>query len=205
MPTFLGISVTELLTAHGALITALLVTCVITAGTPGPNNFIVLTARLSDTMAAALRVYLGVCLGFPAMVFIVSLAVAHYGEAIIEQLTVIKYLGIGFLLYLAIKLFLAAPSDLSGRTGTAPGFLFAFLFQWTNPKAWAMASSTAVIAGPELFFLPALIYQIVIFPCVGVWFWFGDLLKRRILGTPYERYLNRALAVLLALSVLMMV
>jgi len=192
-------------TMHGALISALLVTCVITAGTPGPNNFIVLTARLSDTMAAALRVYLGVCLGFPAMVFIVSLAVAHYGEAIIEQLTIIKYLGIGFLLYLAIKLFLAAPSDLSGRTGAAPGFLFAFLFQWTNPKAWAMASSTAVIAGPELFFLPALIYQIVIFPCVGVWFWFGDLLKRRILGTPLERHLNRALAVLLALSVMMMV
>jgi len=192
-------------TMHGALISALLVTCVITAGTPGPNNFIVLTARLSDTMAAALRVYLGVCLGFPAMVFIVSLAVAHYGEAIIEQLTIIKYLGIGFLLYLSIKLFLAAPSDLSGRTGAAPGFIFAFLFQWTNPKAWAMASSTAVIAGPELFFLPALIYQIVIFPCVGVWFWFGDLLKRRILGTPYERHLNRALAVLLALSVMMMI
>jgi threonine/homoserine/homoserine lactone efflux protein len=104
---------------NGALIGALLVTSVITAGTPGPNNFIVLTARLSDTTAAALRVYLGVCLGFPAMVFVVSLAVAHYGEAIIDQLTIIKYLGVGFLLYLAVKLFLAAPSDLSGRTGTA--------------------------------------------------------------------------------------
>jgi succinate-semialdehyde dehydrogenase/glutarate-semialdehyde dehydrogenase len=43
------------------------------------------------------------------------------------------------------------------------------------------------------------------FVCVGVWLWFGDLLKRRILGTPWERYLNRSLAVLLALSVLMMV
>ena len=196
---------TDILAAHGALIGALFVTCIITAGTPGPNNFIVLTARLSDTTAAALRVYLGVCLGFPVMVFVVSLTVAHYGEAIIGQLTIIKYLGIGFLLYLAIKLFLAAPSDLSERTGTAPGFIFAFLFQWTNPKAWAMASSTAVIAGPELFFLPALMYQIVIFPCVGAWFLFGDLLKRRILGTPYERYLNRGLAVLLALSVLMMI
>ena len=196
---------TDILAAHGALIGALLVTCIISAGTPGPNNFIVLTARLSDTTAAALRVYLGVCLGFPVMVFVVSLTVAHFGEAIIEQLTIIKYLGIGFLLYLAIKLFLAAPSDLSERTGTAPGFIFAFLFQWTNPKAWAMASSTAVIAGPELFFLPALMYQIVIFPCVGAWFLFGDLLKRRILGTPYERYLNCGLAVLLALSVLMMI
>ena len=196
---------TEFLAMHGALIGGLLVTCIISAVTPGPNNFIVLTARLSDTMAAALRVYFGVCLDFPFMVFVVSLIVAHYGEAVIEQLTIVKYLGIAFLLYLSIKLFLAAPSDLSGQAGTAPGFIFAFMFQWMNPKAWAMASSTTVIAGPELFLLPSLIYLIVIFPCVGVWFWFGDLLKRRILGTPYERYLNRSLAVLLALSVLLMI
>ena len=87
---------TDILAAHGALIGALFVTCIITAGTPGPNNFIVLTARLSDTTAAALRVYLGVCLGFPVMVFVVSLTVAHYGEVIIEQLTIIKYLGIEY-------------------------------------------------------------------------------------------------------------
>ena len=68
-----------------------------------------------------------------------------------------------------------------------------------------MASSTAVIAGPDLFYLPELIYLIVIFPCVGVWSWFGDLLNRRIAGTPWERHLNRSLAVLLALSVLMMI
>ena len=43
------------------------------------------------------------------------------------------------------------------------------------------------------------------FPCVGVWFWFGDLLKHLILGTPWERHLNRSLAVLLALSMLMMI
>ncbi|MEC8105164.1 MAG: hypothetical protein VX665_09450 [Pseudomonadota bacterium] len=193
------------LAEHGALIGALVVTCVITAGTPGPNNFIVLTARLSDSTKAALKAYLGVCLGFPFMVFTVSLIVAHYGDSIIEQLTIVKYLGIAFVLYLSAKLFLAPPSEVSRQAGMAPGFIFVVLFQWTNPKAWAMASSTAVIAGPDLFYLPALIYLVVIFPCVGVWFWFGDLLKRRILGTPWERYLNRSLAVLLALSVLMMI
>ena len=60
-------------------------------------------------------------------------------------------------------------------------------------------------SGTHLFYLPPLIFLIMGFPCVGVWFWFGDLLKRRILGTPWERYLNRSLAVLLALSVLMMI
>lgn len=79
------------------------------------------------------------------------------------------------------------------------------LFQRTIPKALAMASSMAVIAGPDLFYLPALTYLIVGFPCVGVWLWFGDLLKRQIFSTTRERYLNRSLAMLLALSVLMMI
>jgi len=196
---------TEFFAAHGALIGALVVTCIVTSGTPGPNNLIVLSATLSDTRRAALKAYLGICLGFPPMVLIVSLAVVHFGESISLQLNLIKYLGIAFLLYLSAKLFLAPPTAQVGRSGTAPGFLFMVLFQWTNPKAMAMASSTAVIAGPDLFYLPALIYLIVGFPCVGVWLWFGDLLKRRILGTPWERHLNRSLAVLLALSVLMMV
>ena len=196
---------TDLLIAHGALVGALVVTCIVTSGTPGPNNFIVLTARLSDSTKAAFKAYLGLCLGFPVMVFAVSLIVAHYGDSVIEQLAIIKYLGIAFLLFLSLKLFLAPPSKVSRQVGMAPGLIFVFLFQWTNPKALAMASSTAVIAGPDLFYLPALIYLVVIFPCVGVWFWFGDLLKYRILGTPWERYLNRVLAVLLALSVLMMI
>ena len=66
----------------------------------------------------------------------------------------------------------------------APRFIFVVLFQWTNPKAWAMASSTAVIAGPHPFYLPALIYLVVIFSGVGLWLWFGDLLKHRLLDTP---------------------
>ena len=195
----------EFFAAHGALIGALVVTCIVTSGTPGPNNLIVLSATLSDTRRAALKVYLGICLGFPPMVLIMSMVALHFGESISLQLNLIKYLGIAFLLYLSAKLFLAPPTAQVGRSGTAPGFLFMVLFQWTNPKALAMASSTAVIAGPDLFYLPALIYLIVGFPCVGVWLLFGDLLKRRILGTPWERHLNRSLAVLLALSVLMMI
>ena len=195
----------DALLSNPVLVWTLFVTCVVVQATPGPNNLIVLSATISDTKIAALKTYLGVVLGFPPMVLVMSLAVAYYGDTITTQLNVVKYLGIAFLLYLAVKLFLAAPTDRVARSGTAPGFLFMVLFQWTNPKGLAMASSTAVIAGPELFFLPPPIFLVMGFPCVGVWFWFGDLLKRRILGTPHERYLNRALAMLLALSVMMMI
>ena len=195
----------ETMMSNPVLVWTLFVTCVVAQATPGPNNFIVLSATLSDTRMAALKTFLAVVLGFPPMVLIMSLAVVYFGDSITTHLNVVKYLGIAFLLYFAVRLFLAPPTDRVERSGTAPGFLFMVLFQWTNPKALAMASSTAVIAGPELFFLPALIFLVMGFPCVGAWFLFGDLLKRRILGTPYERYLNCGLAVLLALSVLMMI
>ena len=69
----------EFLAAHGALIGALVVTCIVTSGTPGPNNLIVLSATLSDTRRAALKVYLGICLGFPPMVLIMSMVALHFG------------------------------------------------------------------------------------------------------------------------------
>jgi len=51
----------EFLATHGTLIGALVVTCIVTSGTPGPNNLIVLSATLSDTRRAALKAYLGIC------------------------------------------------------------------------------------------------------------------------------------------------
>ena len=42
----------------GALVGGLIVTCIVSSGTPGPNNLIVLSATLSDTRRAALKAYL---------------------------------------------------------------------------------------------------------------------------------------------------
>lgn len=65
-----------------------------------------------------------------------------------------------------------------------------------------MAAATTAIAG-KAWLLPAIVYLVVIFPAVGIWYLSGGLLRRYVLGTPYERHLNRAMALLLALSVAM--
>ena len=95
--------------------------------------------------------WIAVCVGFPVMVFAVSCLVFLFGDAIVTQLNFVKYPGIGFLVYLAIRLFLEAPLHTGDRRGTTPGFFAMVAFQWANPKALAMASSTAIIAGPDLF------------------------------------------------------
>lgn len=193
------------LAASSNLLGFLIVTCVVSQITPGPNNLIVLTAGISDSRRAAVTAWLVVCVGFPVMVFAISCLVFLFGDAIVTQLNFVKYFGIGFLVYLAIKLFLAKPSQTGDCRGTTPGFFAMVAFQWANPKALAMASSTAIIAGPELFYLPATIFFFTGWPCVGVWLWFGDVLKNRVLGTPLETQMNRVLGILLAASVLMMI
>lgn len=191
--------------ANSDLLGFLIVTCIVSQITPGPNNLIVLTAGISDSRRAAVTAWIAVCVGFPIMVFAVSCLVFLFGDSIVTQLNFVKYLGIGFLVYLAIRLFLAAPLQTGDRRGKTPGFFAMVAFQWANPKALAMASSTAIIAGPELFYLPAAIFFLTGFPCVGVWLWFGDFLKSRVLGTSFETHLNRVLGILLAASVLMMI
>ena len=78
-------------------------------------------------------------------------------DSIIEQLTIVKYLGM-----IVGNCSGAAKREYPGR-----------------PWARRMDQSESIGDGASdhcrsgLFYLPALIYLVVIFPCVGVWFWFG--------------------------------
>jgi Putative threonine efflux protein len=55
--------------------------------------------------------------------------------------TIVKVLGVGYLLYLAFKLFTTTKrSSIEG--GSKPFTFFqVVLFQWVNPKAWVMIFS----------------------------------------------------------------
>lgn len=177
--------------------------CVITAVTPGPNNFIVLSASANQGKLKAVGPYLGVCLGFPLMVFVVSYLSIVLGGEFLKHLSFIKYFGIAFLLYLSFKLITSNSTNDSQYMQLS--FWQTFFFQWANPKAWAMVLSTLAIVGVDYYPLPSIVYLVVIFPCVGVWLVFGDLLKKHFIGTHREVVLNRVLGVILALSTMMMI
>lgn len=181
---------------------ALVIMCIITAVTPGPNNFIVLSASASEGKLGALPPYLGVCLGFPLMVFTVSYLSVVLGGDFLKNLYFVKYLGVAFLLYLSFKLISSKSTHKIQCFQLS--FIQAFLFQWANPKAWAMVLSTLAIVGMDDYQLPALVYLVVVFPCVGVWLLFGDLLKKYVVGTYKEIILNRILGSVLAVSTIML-
>ena len=201
-------------TIDADVLAALVGTAIATAATPGPNNLLMLSTSASFGRMRALPVYLGICLGFPFMVLVVSATVHWFGQQMLQGMDYLRWAGAAFLLFIAWKLFTAAPGGHAGDKAEAGSveknvarnrpvsFWQVVLLQWLNPKAWGMAAATTAIAG-QAWLLPAIVYLVVIFPAVGIWYLSGGLLRRYILGTPYERHLNRALALLLALSVIM--
>jgi len=164
---------------------ALIVLCAVAAITPGPNNFVVLSGSIRKWIKKTLPEYLWICLWFPFMVFALSFISSYVWVEILEKLTFIKYFWIAFLLYLAYKIFKSE--------------------KWMNPKAWAMIMSTITLVWVDYLYLPAIIFSLVIFPAVWVWLLLWDIIGKRVLGTKYELYINKAMAILVVFSVYFMI
>jgi threonine/homoserine/homoserine lactone efflux protein len=192
------------------LLISIIVFALVATVTPGPNNIMVMTSGLNHGIARTLPHFFGICLGFPTMVIAVGLGLGALFEQFPLFHSVVKVLGISYLLLLAYKI----ATTRSTVNGTQPGqpltFFQAALFQWVNPKAWvmvvgALAAFTSV--GTELFgqaMLIALAFFMVSFPCVGLWL-VGGASLRKVFHKPRQlQVFNIVMAALLVLSVLPM-
>jgi len=184
---------------------ALIILCAVAAITPGPNNFVVLSGSIRKWIRRTLPEYLGICLWFPFMVFTLSFLSSYVWIELLEKLTFIKYFGIAFLLYLAYKIFKSEKTDKNNISPVKEtSFLEMFLFQWMNPKAWAMIMSTITLVWVEYLYLPAIIFSLVIFPAVWIWLLLWNFIWKQVLWTKYEIYINKTMAALLVCSVYFM-
>tara|TARA_E500000178_G_C17009641_1_gene749853 strand:+ start:1345 stop:1956 length:612 start_codon:yes stop_codon:yes gene_type:complete len=179
-------------------------TCV----TPGPNNTMIMTSGLNYGIQRSLPHYLGIILGFPAMVVAVGLGLASLFEQYAVLHLLLKVAGASYLTFLAWKIASAPVSDLSVTEGKPFTFLQAAAFQWVNPKAWvlavgATATYTVVSSDYSLQVLViAIIFLVFGAPCIMLWLWFGASLKRLLQKPESVKYFNYAMATLLMLSLL---
>jgi threonine/homoserine/homoserine lactone efflux protein len=122
--------------------------------------------------------------------------------------TVFQIACTGYLLLMAWRL--ATSGSLGGGGADAAArpmtVLQAALFQWINPKAWAMALTTAAVyvdparVGPSVATV-AMVFAVIHFPTAGLWTGFGTSL-RGVLAEPARlRAFNIVMALLLAGSV----
>ncbi|MGE5617493.1 MAG: LysE family translocator [Candidatus Woesearchaeota archaeon] len=185
------------------------------AGTPGPNNAMLTSSGSLWGFRRTVPHMLGISVGFPLML----LAVASGLGALLRDhptiLTTTRWIGAGYLLYLAWKIATADPPlsaddppHIRSWAGQRPlSFLQAALFQWVNPKAWLItfsALATVASAGGHPSAVRALIlacvFLAVTLPMTAAWTLVGVGVSRLFTTRQALRRFNVTMAALLVAS-----
>jgi threonine/homoserine/homoserine lactone efflux protein len=193
------------------ILLSVLLFALVSTATPGPNNIMVMTSGLNFGVWRTLPHYLGICIGFPAMVLAISMGLGTVFEAVPVMHQVIKVLGISYLMYLAWRI-ATTETELKEDGSSRPlSFWQAAAFQWVNPKAWVMAvgalATFTTVSGRvvEQALWIAAAFMVVAIPSVGGWMLGGAGLRRLLQKPAYRRWFNWTMGLLLVLSVIPMV
>jgi threonine/homoserine/homoserine lactone efflux protein len=191
------------------LITAMIAFAFVASITPGPNNLMLMASGTNFGIRRTIPHMFGVGIGFMIMVVLVGVGVMKIFDAFPVVRIALKIAGVLYLLYLAWKIATAsAPEDRTdGSTGNAKPmtFLQAALFQWVNPKAWAMALTAVSTYTPSgqtfgAVLVVAIVFGIMNLPAVTTWVVLGSRMRRFLHSPTKLRVFNISAALLLLLS-----
>lgn len=182
---------------------------VVSSITPGPNNLMLLASGANFGVRRTVPHLAGIWAGVFLMFLIVGAGLARVFEAWPVTRTVLMVLSVAYLLYLAFKIATAAPPKTNGE-GAAEGrpltFFQALMFQWVNPKAWAMGLTvmSVYVPGPGFgaVLAAAAVFLVSNLPCTTSWAVAGKQLRRFLTDRRRLRVFNAVMAVLLVASLI---
>lgn len=195
------------------LLFSLAVFALVTSITPGPNNLMVMASGAAFGVRRTVPHVAGIALGFASMIGAAVFGLGALLEAFPWALDVVRYVGAAWMFWLAWQ-FLSplmspptAAEDGAVEAKTRPFRIYeAALFQWINPKAWAMAVATAgAYAGISDDTIPRMIAMCAVFTLVGppsnfVWVIGGRTIRRLLSPVKGGRLFSGLMGVLVALS-----
>ena len=189
-----------------SLISGLMLFCLVSSITPGPNNLMLMAAGANFGIRRSLPHAAGVVMGFTFMIIVIGLGAAQFFQSFPLAHTYLTGASVAYLLYLAYKIGTAAPKIGDPNTAGIPiTFFQATAFQWVNPKAWTMALAAITVYTPQ----PATSYYVVVvslifgainLPSISVWLILGAQMRRFLTTTSRLRTFNWIMASLLVLS-----
>lgn len=173
--------------------------------TPGPNNMLLMSSGLTFGYQRTLPLVFGVFLGFGFMVFLVGIGLGAIFQWYPILLTVLKYVGAAYMIWLAWMIGKSDGVDEGRKTARPFTFLEGAAFQWVNVKGWIAAvtavSAYAGIAGfPWNVILLALIFTLAGAGSSSTWAFFGSSLRRVLTDPLHVKLFNFVMAVLLVAS-----
>jgi threonine/homoserine/homoserine lactone efflux protein len=182
------------------------------AVTPGPVNIIATSAGASFGFRLAFAHVLGATVAYTLIVFFVGIGLGSLLILIPEVAISIKYLGAGFLLYMAFKIARAPvlASNQNTSQAQAPTFLQGGLVQVLNPKAWLVSMSGVGLFvsanSPVSVYLIAFcaISFIACLSGVSIWAASGQVISQYLCGQNRQLGFNIIMASLLTGCVLFM-
>ncbi len=144
---------------------------------------------------------LGVAIGFTVMIVLVGAGLMELFDAYPASYTVLKIFSVVYLLYLAWKITLAAAPDGKAGSGRPLTFIQAALFQWVNPKAWAMALTAISVYAPSKSLtgvaLVAAVFGLINLPSISFWTVLGKQAQRVLTNPARRQAFNIVMAALL--------
>jgi threonine/homoserine/homoserine lactone efflux protein len=192
------------------LLLAYVLFCFATAGTPGPNNMMLLASGANFGFRRTVLHILGISCGLGFMVLCMGLGLGSVFKAYPVLHEILRWVGAAYMLWLAWKI--GTSDKVSDREAASRPmtFLQAAAFQWVNPKAWAMALGAVTTYAPEggswtAVPLLAGTFMLVGAPCSAAWAGFGQGLRPFLDRPAILRTFNVTMAVLLVVSLLPMI
>lgn len=173
--------------------------------TPGPNNLMLLASGVNYGFRRSIPHMIGISLGFMFMIIVMGFGLGQIFERYPVTYDIMRYGGGAYMLWLAWKIANSGPIGEGKTSGSPMTLMQAALFQWVNPKAWAITiSAIATYTHGNSSIWPVLIIALVCgvvnFPTIGVWAMFGVLLRNLLMQPKFLRIFNVSMAVLLVLS-----
>jgi threonine/homoserine/homoserine lactone efflux protein len=174
--------------------------------TPGPNNIMLLSSGLTYGFRRTLPHVAGITVGVAFMIGTVGLGLGTIFIAWPVLQTILKYAGIGYLLYLAAAIATSGPvtSGQDNRRGPMT-FWGAAMFQWINVKGWVMVIGSITAYAAIASFPWNIVIQVALCLLLGVlacsaWALFGSALRPLLTSPGAVRAFNIVMALLLLAS-----
>ena len=173
--------------------------------TPGPNNAMLTASGIKFGFKKTLPHLIGIPSGHIVQIGLVCLGLGKIFQIYPIIQDVLKYFCAFYMLYLCYKI-IGSFSD-QNKNNSRPLKLYeASLFQFINPKAWAIASTVAIGFFPKeenLLFavlFTTLTGALVCFPSICVWALFGSSIKLIIKNKAMKKIIEYFMAFLLFLT-----
>jgi threonine/homoserine/homoserine lactone efflux protein len=173
--------------------------------TPGPNNLMLLASGVNFGFRRTIPHMLGIAFGFTTMLVLVGVGLGAALDLVPGLFVALKIACVLYLLWLAYGL-ATSGSLASGSARARPmRFIEAALFQFVNPKAWAMAlTAMALYTHPDDYFMSVLVvagmFGAINLPSVSTWAGFGVALRGFLSDPGRLKLFNRGMAALLLVS-----